>query len=120
MTEIKSKLDKATEDADTFNKREALFGQEVTDYDNLAGTQKDFEPYSVLWTAIHDWVEKEEAWTKGPLVNMDPETVEREIAEMNKFLNRSVRFFEKNEMKEITASAETIRNRLQAFKPYLP
>lgn len=47
VAKVKNKIRNAVEQARLFNNREALFGQALTPYDNLATIQKIFEPYVV-------------------------------------------------------------------------
>lgn len=46
---LNDRLDKAQEKVKSFNEREVLFKQPVTDYEDLIGLLRDFEPYKKLW-----------------------------------------------------------------------
>ena len=51
------KLEAAEEAARTFNSRESLFEQEMTEYTEIGEIRKIFDPYNNLWTAADDWIQ---------------------------------------------------------------
>ena len=55
VNEIQVTLAEYEVKAQTFNKRESLFGSEATEYDALSKIVKDFEPYASLWSTASDW-----------------------------------------------------------------
>ena len=57
-TEVK-KLQEEIKEAESkkalFNKREFIFGQDITDYSQVAKIAKVFDPYAALWNTAFNW-----------------------------------------------------------------
>jgi dynein heavy chain len=93
--QIEAKLLKAEEDSRTFNSREGLFDEEVTEYDQLAGIRKSFEPYNNLWSATFFWVKNYKVWTTGSFLELDGEQLERDVQSNYNTINKAFKFFDK-------------------------
>merc|ERR1719272_232386 len=77
VNEIEATLKEYEVMAQTFNKRESLFGGEATEYDALSKIVKDFEPYASLWQTANDWAGWQREWLDGPIVKLDPDEVDK-------------------------------------------
>ena len=77
VKEIEQTLKDYEERARTFNSREALFGQPVTEYEYLPLINKNFEPYRDLWLNSYDWQNWQREWMDGPMIKLDPDEVEK-------------------------------------------
>ena len=60
-----------------YNTREGLFGEEITEYDQVGSINRKFEPYNMLWKTASDWLNTHKEWMSGAFTNMDAETVEK-------------------------------------------
>ena len=55
---IQKGLDDASKNAETFKARQGLFKMEVTEYDVLKKTTKEFAPFKDLWITADEWQKK--------------------------------------------------------------
>jgi dynein heavy chain len=56
VRKIHKALKDAQHQAQTYNNRERLCGREVTNYDHLNRTLKEFEPFKNLWLTSDEWL----------------------------------------------------------------
>ena len=54
-----------------FNERENLFEMPMTDYEKLKTMQKEFVPYSHLWSTVHGWELGKDSWVNDPFEQVD-------------------------------------------------
>ena len=79
---VEEKLTKADEDARTFNQREGLFDQDVTEYQKMPQLKRAFEPYKTLWATTAQWKRTYKQWMDDPFDLRDPEVVEKETRDL--------------------------------------
>ena len=101
-----------------FNSREALFGNDVTDYSQLAAMAKTFEPYATLWLTAGNWTKNRSEWNDGQFASLDPEMMEKELANAQRNMYKlSKTFADTAGLGEI---AMQIKNEVEAFMPVMP
>jgi len=110
----------AQAEAELFNSRETLFELEITDYESVQEISRDFQPYESMWEAAKEWLENEELWMNGPFNVLEPDIVDKNVAECLKQMNRSIKFFQKAELEGIEATAAKIKDRVESFRPFVP
>ena len=79
--------------AQIFNTREALFGEPATEYEQLAKLVKDFEPYASLWTTAADWQKWQREWLDGPLLDLQPDDVEKSFVGAQRGVAKLIKSF---------------------------
>jgi hypothetical protein len=89
--EIKAKLDWGIETAKMYNNREVLTGQDETNYDNITGTVKEFEPFYNLWTTTDQWKKSHTSWLNDGFESMDPQALEEIVENSEKTMNKVIR-----------------------------
>jgi len=116
---IAEKIAQANADVELFNNRETLFEKELTNYEQVGEISRAFQPYDTLWSTINEWVDSEEVWMNGAFQDLKPEQMEKQVTESSKNLNRAIKFFQKAELNDIKETAEKVREKVDAFKPYM-
>lgn len=118
---VNERLKQASGQAKLFNSREALFGQESSDYSHLQQLQKEWEPFSNLWVTAYHWIEDSEKWMSGPFQEIDAKYCEQWVTSGAKTLFKTVRALEKREdAAKVLQIARDIKEQIDAFQPYLP
>ena len=117
VKEIEKTLKEYEERAKTFNAREALFEQPVTDYEALPVIVKNFEPYRDLWLSAADWQKWQKDWLDGPLLNLDPDEVEKGFTTLTRTMAKSLKVFKGQPVGNI---ATQIKQEIEDFRPFVP
>ncbi|GAA6221830.1 dynein heavy chain 1, axonemal-like [Lates japonicus] len=104
--------------AQTYNTRERLFGIPVTNYDRVQKLVKDFQPFKDLWATTSDWLRWHESWLNDPLSSIDPEQLERNVADAHKTMHKCIKQFK--DIPDCQMVATLIRNKIEDFRPYIP
>nr|XP_046240546.1 dynein axonemal heavy chain 1 [Scatophagus argus] len=104
--------------AQTYNTRERLFGIPVTNYNRLQKLIKDFQPFKDLWTTTSDWLCWHESWLNDPLSCIDPEQLERNVADAHKTMHKCVKQFQ--DIPDCQVVATVIRSKIEDFRSYIP
>ena len=117
---IEAKIAKADEDARLFNSREALFAQEITDYDEISKIRRDFEPYSLLWKTANNWLKEHKKFMDGPFLDVHGEDLEAFVETNWASIQKALKQFEKLGIKGCTDIATAIKDEIAAFRPHVP
>ncbi|TYZ63897.1 hypothetical protein PybrP1_001177 [[Pythium] brassicae (nom. inval.)] len=117
---VQKKLEQAQQDALLFNSRETLFGRDVTSYDALALAKKSFEPYNQLWATSHSWLQSRKRWIQGSFMDMSADEVEKLVESYSAAIQKAFKFFSTSGNDACTKIAETVKEQILVFKPYVP
>lgn len=117
---VQKKLEQAQQDAILFNSRETLFGKEVTAYDTLSLAKKNFEPYNMLWATSYNWIQSRKSWIQGSFMDIVAEDVEKLVDSYSTSIQKAFKFFSNNGNDACTKIAETVKEQISVFKPYVP
>ncbi|KAL1510265.1 hypothetical protein AB1Y20_006588 [Prymnesium parvum] len=101
-----------------FNKRESLFDEPPTEYDQLQKIVKDFEPYASLWLTANDWQKWQREWLDGSLNALIPEEVEKNFTNATRTIAKSVKTFK--DLPGCLSIAKQLKEEMQSFAPSLP
>ena len=97
-----------------------MVGKEQKDYSRLQAMTKDFQPYSSLWLTTRTWFTRHEAWTTGAWEELDPEELDSTFEQCIKAINQVARYFKDKDFPQITANAQVMKAKVDAFKPVVP
>jgi len=115
---LEAKLKEASETAALINSREKLFGFPETEFNEITRLQKDFLPYSQLWTMAADLNIAYPDWIFGPFMKLDAESLEKNVEKYWKLCYKLEKTFE---MQVAPRSvAQTLKKKLDEFKGHLP
>ncbi|EQC29095.1 hypothetical protein SDRG_13255 [Saprolegnia diclina VS20] len=117
---VQKKLDQASSDAAIFNSREVLFGKDMTSYDVLALAKKTFEPYNQLWGTAYNWLQSRKQWTQGSFSDVNAEEIEKAVETYGGTIGKAAKFFSSSGNEACARIAETIKEQIGVFKPYVP
>ncbi|XP_030213444.1 dynein heavy chain 1, axonemal [Gadus morhua] len=104
--------------AQTYNNRERLFGNPITNYDRLQKLTKDFQPFRDLWATTSDWLRWHDSWMNDPLGAIDPELLERNVNQAFKSMHKCVK--QLKDVSDCQAVAVEICDKIEDFRPYIP
>lgn len=117
---IEQKISKADDDAKLFNSREALFGHEITDYDEIQKIRRDFEPYAMLWKTANNWLKEHKKWMDGAFLDVNGEEIETFVESNWTAIQKALKQFEKVNVKGCTDIATMIKDEIAIFRPHVP
>lgn len=119
---VNDRLRQANRQAQTFNSREGLFGKESTDYSLLDARQKEWEPYSTLWTVAYHWQADSKKWMVGDFSEIDAKCCETSVTTGAKALIKVLKAFEEGgeNTAHVLEIAREIKSQLDEFTPLLP
>ncbi|KUF99279.1 Cyclin-P3-1 [Phytophthora nicotianae] len=120
VVNIEQKIAKADEDAKLFNSREVLFGQELTDYDEIQKIRRDFEPYSLLWKTANNWLREHKKWMEGAFLDINGEEIETFVEANWASIQKALKQFEKLNVKGCSSIAAMIKDSIAEFRPHVP
>ncbi|DBA03742.1 TPA: hypothetical protein N0F65_004159 [Lagenidium giganteum] len=120
VVNIEQKIAKADEDAKLFNSREALFGHELTDYEEIQKIRRDFEPYSTLWKTANGWLKEHKKWMDGAFLDVNGEEIEAFVEVNWAAIQKATKQFEKLGVKGCADIANMIRDEIARFRPHVP
>lgn len=81
---------------------------------------KDFLPYSNLWTTATSWFKNSVHWLNDPWETLDADACEKFVEESVKTMAQVTRFFKDKDIPAITKIGETVRSQLDEFRPKVP
>lgn len=119
VTEIEAAIAETRARAAVFSSREELFDVENrTDYELIEHMSRDFEPFASLWTNAHNWSRWHHKWLDGPLLDLDPDVVEKSFGEAQKAMVRAVKAFK--DVPGCLAIATQLKEEMATFEPLVP
>ena len=118
VNEIQATLAEYEVKAQTFNKRESLFGSEATEYDALSKIVKDFEPYASLWSTASDWAGWQREWLDGPILKLDPDEVDKAFTNAQRNAAKLVKSFK--EVPGCLGIAQQVKDEMAGFAQNVP
>lgn len=77
--QLKEKIDQSFEKVRSFNEREVLFKQPISEYQELAALQNDFVPYNKIWELSMDFDVDQDDWMNNSLQKLNYETIEKKV-----------------------------------------
>lgn len=117
--ELREKLDDGATRAALFQSREELFGWDRTEYPQLAELTEALEPYLALWTTAVNFQRAYPTWMEGPLLELDAERVERDVADWGRSLYKLGRSLAGGAAGPLRV-IEHVQRRLADFKGHIP
>ena len=78
---LRDRLDKAQEKVKSFNDRENLFKQPLSDYEDLTKILQTFEPYHKLWDIAMEFDLDKQDWYNGPFLRLQFPPIEKKVGQ---------------------------------------
>lgn len=76
---LKEKIDKAYNQLKSFNEREAIFKQPISEYHDLNELNTNFEPFYKIWEYCIEYDIDKQDWTLGPFLKLEHQQIEKKI-----------------------------------------
>lgn len=119
VADVEAAISEARARAVQFASREELFSvDERSDYELIDQIAKEFEPFASLWSSAHNWTRWHKSWLDGPLLDLEPDTVERAFGDAQKAMVRALKAF--REQPGCLAIATQLKAEMDAFAPLVP
>jgi dynein heavy chain, axonemal len=97
-----------------------LTGQDPTDYSKITDEAKKFQPFFNLWTTVDNWRISYKSWLHDSFEDLNAQKLEETVDNSNKTMAQVIRLFRDKELPGIMKIAETIKNEVEEFKPFVP
>ena len=117
---LQEKLNKAERQVESFNHRDAIFGESLPmEYNELIELRKKFKPYFELWNTTNSINMFLVQWSAS-FNDLNPEHMSKEVNGWHKLMFRLEKDFQAaNSFKAAQVAAE-MKNKVAAFKSHLP
>jgi dynein heavy chain len=112
---LKERFERAKFEAEKLNEREVMLGFEPTEFEQLQQGVSKLEPYEKLWTLMSEMSKALHHWTRGPLFQLNPETVEKDAMDMFRQATRLEGHFESVKQDAPRGVAEHAKQQLSGF-----
>lgn len=120
VDEVDKKIQDCIDQARRFNSNEVLVGKDTTDYKQLFGLAKDFQPYSNMWKTARTWFDGHRSWMTCPWEELDAVDLEQVWENCQKTINQVFRNFRDRKQEDMLKIAETIKKGVEDFKTTVP
>ena len=117
---IMARLNASYEQAKKYNQQEGLTGEEETNYDQVKQTVNDFTPFFELWTTVETWNISHKQWICEDFDKLDAVLLEETVDNAYKLSSKAMKVFRSKELPAVLKIAETVRDKVQDFKPNVP
>ena len=77
--QLKEQIDRACDQLRSFNEREAIFKQPISEYHDLNELQTQFDPFFRLWEYCIEFDIDKQDWTLGPFLKLSHAFIEKKI-----------------------------------------
>ncbi|KNC54636.1 dynein heavy chain 2 [Thecamonas trahens ATCC 50062] len=118
VAKLEKQIAYALDKVQLFHSREVLFERELTDYDEVSGVVKQFEPYQKLWTTTASWLEWHQSWMHGPFSELDAKDMQAKLTAAWSSMFKLVKVFK--DAPGCLAVATSVKGQMDAFKPHVP
>ncbi|EAY19693.1 Dynein heavy chain family protein [Trichomonas vaginalis G3] len=121
-TEIR-RIAKAIEAAEanvkTFNSRQTIFGKEQTDYTRVSDLRRTFDPFSVLWLAVDQWIKLRNSIKEKPIIQLNAEQITKDLQTIYQSLHKSTKNF-RNGPTSVLQIATELKQECNEMKDHIP
>lgn len=80
---------------------------------------KDFQPFFNLWTTVDNWRASHHSWINDPFDELDAPKLQDTVESAYRTLAQCLRIFRDKEIPGVQKIAETVKNDVEEFKPYV-
>ncbi|CAG9464833.1 unnamed protein product [Pedinophyceae sp. YPF-701] len=123
--ELMVKLREAQTVGEEINAQERMFSWAMTKFAAIPQMVAKLDPFLSLWSTTAEFYNRYHVWMNGPFAKLDPEQVESGITEAYRKIYKLSKVFagsggQTPELPEPLKVAETVKQRIEEFKGYLP
>jgi len=93
-TQLKEKIDFAYETIKSFNDREAIFKQPISEYHDLNELNANFDPFFKLWDYCIEYDLDKQEWQNGAFLKLNFQLIDKKIDTYMKNANKLFKFFQ--------------------------
>ncbi|OHT02341.1 Dynein heavy chain family protein [Tritrichomonas foetus] len=116
---IGKSLEAAEQTARTYNARQVIFGQELTDYGRISELKRTFEPFALLWPNVDNWVKLRTSIKEKPMVQLNAEQITKDLQTIYTALHKSTRNF-RNGPTSVLQIATDLKAECNEMKDHIP
>lgn len=91
---LKEQIEKSLEQVKSFNEREVLFKQSVSEYNDLNELGTDFEPYNKLWELAIDFDLDKQDWLTSPFLKLNFTLLDKKVSHFSRNIILLLKKFE--------------------------
>ncbi|XP_076449948.1 dynein axonemal heavy chain 7-like [Babylonia areolata] len=115
---LDTKLQAAADKIDAFNHEEESFGWDTTAYPQRVTIINTLKPYLHLYEMTVDFNTKYKDWMDGPMINIDPDTVDQDVGNFWRGMYKLEKGFE--HVPAPKKIAQKVKVKVEEFKQHLP
>lgn len=116
---IAKSIESAEQTARTYNARQVIFGQDLTDYGRIAELKRTFEPFALLWPNVDNWLKLKASIQEKPMIQLNAEQITKDLQSIYTALHKSTRNF-KNGPSSILQIATDLKAECNEMKDHVP
>jgi dynein heavy chain len=108
MTKVQAEIKAAEEQSVLYNSREALFGQDPTDYSRIKKMKDQFDPFLQFWTTAGNWKKWRKAWMYNAFETLNAEEIERNVSNAWKTMFKMGKAFQLRDFNKCADNCEKV------------
>ena len=123
ITRLQATMAECKQRAEGINGEEELLGQPRSQFEQLDVVPKTLAPFVSLWMTCQEFKKKVNVWLNGPMLDVDPESLEKEVGELRRENIKNVKYFENDDENKLRAPlkvAEKLRDEVEEFRVKMP
>lgn len=119
MRRVSKLLDGVDKEAKQINGRQVIFQHELTDFSRIAELKKTFDPFSLLWPAVDQWVKIKQSIRDQPMIQLNAENITRDLQLCFQSLHKSTRNFRDGPQSQFQI-ATGFKNEVVEMRDHIP
>jgi dynein heavy chain len=103
-----------------FDSREALFGDELSDYTRIKKMLDTFDPFLQFWDTADKWKKWSKSWLADGFNTLDAEQVEKDVMNSYKTMFKMGKAFQLRNLGKCADNCGKIRDEVEVRNPFDP
>ena len=114
---LNDRFEKSLEKIKSFNEREVVFKQSLSEYDDLNQLLKDFEPYHKLWELAMEFEIDKQDYYLGAFLKLNYQNIEKKVMQYYvREINKLIKIFSDDEDELATSIAKEMKADVDRFR----
>lgn len=93
---LKDRIESAIQQVKSFNEREELFNQNLSEYVDLDTVNEEFEPFFKMWEIAADFDQQRSDWMTGNFLELNAQNIEKQTKLYIRGINTLITQFQKS------------------------
>eukprot|EP01105_Mastigella_eilhardi_P018534 TRINITY_DN42_c0_g2_i2.p1 TRINITY_DN42_c0_g2~~TRINITY_DN42_c0_g2_i2.p1 ORF type:complete len:4316 (+),score=1161.39 TRINITY_DN42_c0_g2_i2:1869-12950(+) len=115
---VRQQLKECQDTVKVFNRRERLFGIELSPFTDVTALVKAFDPFHNLWTTASEWISSYDSWMKSTFASLNAAAMEQQLNEGTIMMVKLGESFKNTPA--CLSIVTNIRHQMETFQPHMP